>query len=87
MDSRELGWAGGIYPDDVLMRAFTVTPLQAHYLAGLVAEAQKAQRVANEAVALLTLGHVPAGAVLQDINTDTGTLTFTVLEPETANAD
>lgn len=69
------------------MPTLTVTPLQAAYLAGLVAEAQKAQRIANEAVALLTLGHVPAAAVLQDINTDTGTLTFTVPEPETHSAD
>lgn len=62
----------------------TVTPLQAAYLAGLVSEAQKAQRVANEAVALLTLGHVPAAAVLANINTDTGELSFTVHDPETA---
>lgn len=59
------------------MATVTVTPLQAAYLAGLVQEAQKAQRVAQEAVALLTLGHVPADAVLQDINTETGVLTFT----------
>lgn len=58
----------------------TVTPLQAAYLAGLVAEAQKAQRVANEAVALLTLGHVPAAAVLTHIDTDAGVLTFSVAE-------
>ena len=62
------------------MRTLSLTPQQAQYLAGLAAEAQKAQRVANEALALLTLGHVPASAVLQDINTDTGTLTFTVPE-------
>ena len=55
----------------------TLTPLQAAYLAGLVSEAQKAQQAANEALALLTLGHVPSDAVLQDINTDTGVLTFT----------
>ena len=67
------------------MATVTVTPLQAQYLAGLVSEAQRAQRVANEAVALLTLGHVSADAVLADINTDTGTLTFTV--PEPARAD
>ena len=66
------------------MTTVTVTPLQAAHLAGLVAEAQKAQRAASEAVALLTLGHVPADAVLADINTDTGTLTFTVPAPETA---
>lgn len=65
----------------------TVTPLQANYLAGLVAEAQKAQRIANEAVALLTLGHVPAEAVLEDINTDTGTLTFRVPSPDTEAAE
>lgn len=59
------------------MPTVIVTPPQAAYLAGLVSEAQRAQRVAHEAVALLTLGHVPAGAVLQDINTDTGALTFT----------
>jgi hypothetical protein len=59
------------------MTTVTVTPLQAAYLAGLVADAQKAQRVAGEAVALLTLGHVPPAAVLADINTDTGVLTFT----------
>jgi hypothetical protein len=58
------------------MTTLTVTPEQARYLAGLVAGAQKAQRVAGEAVALLTLGHVPAAAVLQDINTETGVLTF-----------
>lgn len=68
-----------------MMSTVTVTPLQAQYLAGLVAEAQRAQRVANEAVALLTLGHVPADAVLADINTDTGTLTFTVPEPASAD--
>lgn len=55
----------------------TVTPLQAAYLAGLVAEAQKAQRIASETLALLTLGHVAPTATLQDINTDTGVLTFT----------
>lgn len=62
------------------MTTLTITPLQAAYLAGLVSEAQKAQRTANEAVALLTLGHVPASAVLTHIDTDTGTLTFSVTE-------
>lgn len=58
------------------MTTVTVTPLQAQYLAGLVQEAQKAQRAANEALALLTLGHVPAGAVLQNVDVETGVLTF-----------
>ena len=66
------------------MTTVTVTPLQAHYLAGLVREAQQAQAKANDAVALLTLGHVPPDAVLANINTDTGELSFTVHDPETA---
>jgi hypothetical protein len=63
------------------MPTVTVTPLQAAYLAGLVQTAQQAQTAANEAVALLTLGHVPGGATLEDINTDTGVLTLRVSHP------
>lgn len=59
------------------MLTVTVTALQAAYLAGLVQTAQQAQTAANEALALLTLGYVPTGATLTDINTDTGVLTFT----------
>lgn len=59
----------------------TVTLSQAAYLAGLVQEAKQAQQKANEALALLTMGHVPPNTVLEDINTDTGVLTFTVSDP------
>ena len=54
----------------------TVTPAQAQRLAALVSAAQQAQRAAQDAVTLLTLGHVPPEAVLDDINTDDGMLTF-----------
>ena len=54
----------------------TVTPQQAQHLAAVVSAAQHAQRAAQDAVTLLTLGHVPAEAVLADINTDDGVLTF-----------
>lgn len=59
------------------MVTVALSPAQAGYVANLVTAAQRAQQAANEAVALLTLGHVPAGAILSDINTDTGVLTFT----------
>lgn len=58
----------------------TLTTQQAEHLAGLVRDIQRAQQVASDALALLTLGHVPADAVLRDINTDTGVLTFSLPE-------
>ena len=62
------------------MTTVTVTPVQAHYLAGLVAEAQKAQQKASDALAILTLGQVPENATLSHIDTDSGVLTFTTPE-------
>jgi hypothetical protein len=56
----------------------TVTTKQAEYLAALLTQMQRAQSVYAEAVALLTLGHVAPDAVLENIDTDTGVLTFRV---------
>jgi hypothetical protein len=59
------------------MATVTVTPKQAEYLAALLTQAKRAQTVYAEAVALLTLGYVAPDAVLTNIDTDTGVLTFT----------
>ena len=55
-----------------------VTPQQAERLAALLTDAQRAHKVYADAVALLTLGHVAPDAVLENIDTDTGVLTFRV---------
>jgi hypothetical protein len=56
----------------------SLTPPQAQHLAQLIQQAQTAKRTADDAVTLLTLGLVPAGAALTDVNTETGVCTFTV---------
>lgn len=63
------------------MTTLTVTPAQAQALAQRIAAARAAEQAAHDALTLLTLGHVPADAVLADVNTDTGVLTFHVQQP------
>jgi hypothetical protein len=59
-------------------RTLTVTPAQATALARLVEETRRAGQLAQDALALLTLGHdVPPAAQLTAIDADTGVLTFT----------
>lgn len=60
------------------MSPLTVTPAQAAHLAALLRDAQTAHQRLREALTLLTLGQVPEGATLTDINTDTGVLSFRV---------
>ena len=59
----------------------TLTPAQAAYLAQQVSAVRAAEQALQQALALLTLGaELPEGAILSDINVDTGVLTFTVPE-------
>jgi hypothetical protein len=60
------------------VKTITLTPAQAQHVAALIQQAQTAKQSADDAVTLLTLGLVPAGAALTDVNTDTGVCTFTV---------
>lgn len=62
------------------MQTLVVTCKQAEYLADVVSKSQHAQRVANDAIELLTLGHHLEGFVLTNINTNTGVLTFSPRE-------
>jgi hypothetical protein len=57
----------------------TVTPAQAQKLAAALNVARDAQARAQDVLDTLTAGHpLDAGAVLADVNTDTGVLTFHV---------
>jgi hypothetical protein len=59
-----------------------LTSAQAAYLAQQVSAMRTAEQAFQQALALLTLGaELPDGAILSDINVDTGVLTFTVPEP------
>lgn len=49
---------------------------QSRAVAAALAEAQQAHARVVELVRVLTLGVMPAGAILVDVNTDTGVLTF-----------
>ena len=63
------------------MARVIVTPAQAAYLAQQVSAVRAAEQALQQALALLTLGaELPEGAILSDINVDTGVLTFTVPE-------
>lgn len=66
------------------MSSLTVTRAQAAHLAALLRDATDAHDRLRGAVSLLTLGHVPEGATLTNINTDTGALTFHVEPPPDA---
>lgn len=58
-----------------------VTPAQATHLAQRAEAVRSAERAFQQDLALLMLGaDLPAGAVLADINVETGVLTFTVPE-------
>ena len=54
----------------------TVSPAQAQMLVNAMQRVRQAQADADELLHVLTVGCVPAGSVLKDINTDTGMLTF-----------
>lgn len=54
----------------------TVSVAQAEELAQMVHDRTAAIARAAECLRLLSLGHVPPGAVLESIDTDTGVLTF-----------
>ena len=64
------------------MTQVLLTPAQAAHLAQQVSAMRAAEQAFQQALALLTLGaDLPDGAILSDINVDTGVLTFTVPEP------
>lgn len=58
------------------MTTVTVTPAQARLLAQRIETARAARAEADATLALLTLGHGLDDAVLTDVNTVTGVLTF-----------
>ena len=63
------------------MSSLTITSAQAAYLAQQVSAVRAAEQALQQALALLTLGaELPEGAILSDINVDTGVLTFTAPE-------
>lgn len=63
------------------MRTVDLTPSQAAHLAQRVQAVRAAEQALQQDLALLTLGaDLPAGAVLSDINVETGVLTFTTPE-------
>ena len=67
--------------DVTVDRTLTLAPAQAPHLAQRAEAVRMAERAFQQDLALLALGaDLPAGAVLTDINVETGVLTFTAPE-------
>lgn len=58
-----------------------LTVEQAQILVAAMQRAKQEQAAAEHVLHILTVGRVPAGAILQDINTDNGMLTFATPDP------